>query len=59
MRLQITALVIGRLRLNEADMVKVRQAFDNACNAQRSPMSHAVRFLLKYLPNQTRSRVAF
>lgn len=55
----LTALAIGRLRLNETDLTKVRQACHAACSAQSSPMSRAVRFLLQFLPNQIQERVAF
>ena len=55
----LTALAIGRLRLNKPDLVRVEQAFHRACDDQRSPMSRAARFLLQFLPDQIRTRVAF
>ena len=55
----LTALIIGRLRLNDPDLILVRDAFQRSSNAQRTPMAHAVRYLLQQFPGEVTQRVAF
>ena len=55
----LTALVIGRLQLNDEDFLAVRNAFTQACAQKSLPIFQAGRVLLARFRDPAQQRAAF